>query len=308
VSIRSEPGDGQLDPGLDAVMSERRQLINLAYRLLGSLAEAEDVVQETYARWYGLSRPQQEAIESPGAWLTTVASRICLNLLGSARARRERYVGEWIPEPLPDGIIGRVDGTLDPADRVTLDESISMAFLVVLESMTPAERVAFILHDVFRYSFAEVAEIVGRTPAACRQLASSARRRLGATRAPATPTAQRAAIVRNFKRAWEAKDINALIGLLDPDAAAIADGGGLALTFLRPIEGGEQIARAWVELASRVTSDMTLLELTVNGQPGLVAQQDGVTVTVFAFDVAGERIKHIWVIRNPEKLRPWTTN
>jgi RNA polymerase sigma factor (sigma-70 family) len=305
MSIRSEPGNG---PGLDAVMSERRQLINLAYRLLGSLAEAEDAVQETYARWYAMSRPEQEGIESPGAWLTTVASRVCLNLLGSARARRERYVGEWIPEPLPDRLTGRPDGTVDPADRVTLDESINMAFLVVLESMTPAERVAFILHDVFRYPFAEVAEIVGRTPAACRQLASSARRRLRVAQVPATPTAQHAEIVRDFKRAWQAKDINALIGLLDPDATATADGGGLALTFLRPIEGGEQIARAWVELANRATSNMTLHERTVNGQPGLVAQEDGVTVTVFAFDVAGDQIKHIWVIRNPEKLRPWTTS
>ena len=305
MSPRSEPGDG---PGLDAVMSERRQLINLGYRLLGSLAEAEDVVQETYARWYAMSRQEQEAIESPGAWLTTVASRICLNLLGSARARRERYVGEWIPEPLPDRLTGRPEATADPADRVTLDESVSMAFLVVLESMTPAERVAFILHDVFRYPFAEVGEIVGRTPAACRQLASSGRRRLRAAQAPATPTAQRAEIVRNFKRAWQAKDINALIGLLDPDATATADGGGLALTFLHPIEGGEQIARAWVELADRATSNMTIFERTVNGQPGLVAQQDGVTVTVFAFDVAGDRIKHIWVVRNPEKLRPWTTS
>ena len=289
-------------------MTERRQLINIAYRLLGSLAEAEDVVQDTYTRWYAMSRSQQQAIESPGAWLTTVTSRICLNVLGSARARRERYVGEWIPEPLPDRITGRSESAGDPADRVTLDESVNMAFLVVLESMTPAERVAFILHDVFRYPFTEVAEIVGRTPAACRQLASSARRRLRAAQAPATPIAQRAEIVRNFKRAWQAKDINALIGLLDPDATATADGGGLALTFLHPIEGNEQIARAWVELANRASSNATLLERTVNGQPGLVASQDGVIVTVFAFDVARDRIKHIWVIRNPDKLRPWTTS
>ena len=306
----SRPGDGRSDPGLSAIMSERRQLINLTYRLLGSLAEAEDAVQETYTRWYAMSRQQQDAIESPGAWLTTVASRICLNLLGSARARRETYVGEWIPEPLPgpaDWVTGRPGGsTIDPADRVTLDESVNMAFLVVLESMTPAERVAFILHDVFRYSFAEVAEIVGRTPAACRQLASSARRRIRASQPPATPTAQQAGIIRAFKQAWEAKDIDALIGLLDPDATAIADGGGLATTFLRPIEGGEQIARAWVEIANRAPSNMTFLERTVNGQPGLVAQQDGVTVTVFAFDVAGDRVKHIWAVRNPEKLRPWT--
>ena len=216
---------------LSAIMSERRQLINLAYRLLGSLAEAEDVVQETYARWYAMSRQQQEAIESPGAWLTTVASRICLDLLGSARARRERYVGEWIPEPLPEPYAsgsGRSGGAAaDPADRVTLDESVNMAFLVVLESMTPAERVAFILHDVFRYSFAEVAEIVGRTPAACRQLASSARRRIRASAGARDPAARQAGIVRDFKQAWEAKDIDALIGLLDPDATAIADGGGL---------------------------------------------------------------------------------
>jgi hypothetical protein len=164
------------------------------------------------------------------------------------------------------------------------------------------------LHDVFGYAFAEIAEIVGRPPAACRQLASSARRRTRAAQAPASPTARQAAIVRDFKAAWEATDIDALIGLLDPEATAIADGGGLATTFLRPIEGGEQIARAWVEIANRSLSDITFLERTVNGQPGLVAQQDGVTVTVFAFEVAGDRIKHIWAIRNPEKLRPWTTS
>jgi RNA polymerase sigma-70 factor (ECF subfamily) len=219
-------------------------------------------------------------------------------------------VGEWIPEPLPEPaewVSGRPGGAaVDPADRVTLDESINMAFLVVLESMTPAERVAFILHDVFGYAFAEVAEIVGRTPAASRQLASSARRRLRASQAPATPTAQQAGVVRAFKQAWQAKDIGALIGLLDPDATAIADGGGLVSAELRPIEGGEQVARACVELAGRAPN-LTLLERTVNGQPGLVAQQDGVTVAVLAFDVARGRIKHIWAVRNPEKLRPWTT-
>src|SRR5580692_8315014 len=178
-------------------MGERRQLINLTYRLLGSLAEAEDAVQETYARWYAMSAQQREAIESPGAWLTTVASRICLSLLGSARARRETYVGEWIPEPLPERAEWITGTAADPADRVTLDESVNMAFLVVLEAMTPAERVAFILHDVFRYPFAEVAGIVGRTPAACRQLASSARRRIRASQTPATPAARQAGIVRD---------------------------------------------------------------------------------------------------------------
>ena len=303
-------GQGQPDPGLSVIMGERRQLINLTYRLLGSLAEAEDAVQEAYARWYSMSRHEQDAIESPGAWLSTVASRICLNVLGSARARRESYVGEWIPEPLPEPtewITGRAGGTtIDPADRVTLDESVNMAFLVVLESMTPAQRVAFILHDVFRYSFAEVAEIVGRTPAACRQLASSARRRIGASQAPATPTAGQADIIKDFKLAWEARDIDALIGLLDSDATAVADSGGLANALPGPIKGSEQIARACVDLVDRAPG-LTILERTVNGEPGLVAQRDGVTAAVLAFDIAGGRIKYMWVILNPEKLQHWTT-
>jgi hypothetical protein len=180
-----------------------------------------------------------------------------------------------------------------------------MAFLVVLESMTPAERVALILHDVFGYSFAEVAEVTGRTPAACRQLASSARRRIRSAQAPLAPGARPAGIVADFRRAWEASDIATLISLLDPDATATADSGGLAVAFLDPIEGGEQIAHAWIEIARRAAGTMTFLERTVNGQPGLVAQQDGVTVTVFAFDIAGGRIRHIWVVRNPGKLRLW---
>jgi RNA polymerase sigma-70 factor (ECF subfamily) len=257
-----------------------------------------------------MTEQQREAIASPGAWLTTVASRVCLDLLGSARARRERYVGEWIPEPLPDPAqwtSAQPGGAAaDPADRVTLDESVSMAFLVVLEAMTPAERVALILHDVFGYPFAEVAGITGRTPAACRQLASSARRRLRSAHAPATPTAQQAAIVRNFKTAWEARDIGALVGLLDPGATMTADGGGLVPAALHPVQGGQQVARYLADLAHRARGTLSILERTVNGQPGLVAQQDGVTVTVFAFDVAGDKITHIWAVRNPDKLRPWT--
>ncbi|MEU6996222.1 RNA polymerase sigma factor SigJ [Streptomyces sp. NPDC046465] len=308
MSMHREPQDSRLDPALSAVLSERRQLINLAYRFLGSLADAEDVVQETYTRWYAMSEQRRDAVASPGGWLTRVASRICLDLLGSARARRERYVGEWIPEPLPDRMEwpgGPPGAAGDPADRITLDESVNMAFLVVLDSMTPAERVAFILHDVFHYSFAEIAEIVGRSPAACRQLASSARRRTHAQQAPAPATAQRADVVRDFKQAWEAKDIDALIGLLDPDATTIADGGGLVSAQLQPVTGGEQIARVFADVAGRAP-DLTLLERTVNGQPGLVAQQDGVTVSVLAFDFVGDRITHIWAVRNPEKLRPWT--
>ncbi|MEU2180293.1 RNA polymerase sigma factor SigJ [Streptomyces thermolilacinus] len=302
------PQDGRLDPMAGALAGERRRLINIAYRMLGSLAEAEDVVQETYARWYAMPRQRREAVASPGAWLTKVAGRICLDVLRSARARREQYVGEWVPEPLPsrtEWATGALDdSTTDPADHVTLDESVSMAFLVVLEAMTPAERVAFVLHDVFRYPFSEVADIVGRTPAACRQLASSARRRVEAARAPLSPTAQRARVVRDFTLAWQARDINALIGLLDPDATAVGDGGGLVTAMARPIEGAEQVARF---LVGRTLPDgLTFRECAVNGQPGLTAHLDGALLSVYAFDIADDRIRRVWAVLNPEKLRPWT--
>ncbi|WP_086563548.1 RNA polymerase sigma factor SigJ [Streptomyces africanus] len=297
---------GTVGSSTDGVAGERRQLINVAYRLLGSVTEAEDAVQDAYARWYGLPRSRQEEIRSPGAWLTTVTGRICLDLLGSARARRERYVGAWLPEPLPDRIewdqAGGA-GPADPADQIVLDESVSMAFLVVLESMTPAERVAFVLHDVFRYPFAEIAGVLDRTPAACKQLAASARRRVGAARTP-VPATGRAEVVRHVKEAWESKDIAALVGVLDPAAVMTADGGGLAGAALRPVEGGARIAQYMVAIADKAPG-LELLERTVNGVPGLVAQRDGVVMTVAAFDIADGRVTRIWAVRTPEKLRPW---
>ncbi|GAB3136630.1 RNA polymerase sigma factor SigJ [Micromonospora sonneratiae] len=294
---------GSAGTSTDAIAGERRQLINVAYRLLGSLAESEDAVQEAYARWYALPRSRQDEIASPGAWLTTVTGRICLDVLGSARARRERYVGAWLPDPLPDhAALGHGHGN-DPVDQLVLDESVTMAFLVILEAMTPAERVAFVLHDVFRYPFAEVADIVGRTPAACKQLAASARRRVRVASAPVTATGQ-ADVVRNVKAAWETRDIAALVDLLDPAAVLTADGGGMVGSVLRPIEGGARIAQYMVAIADRIPG-IELLERSVNGVPGLVAQQAGTVTTVASFDVAGGRVTRIWVVRNPEKLRPW---
>jgi len=156
MTSRSGPGDGQLDPGLSAIMSERRQLVNLAYRLLGSLAEAEDAVQETYARWYALSREQQDAIETPGAWLTTVASRICLDLLRSARARRERYVGEWIPEPLPERteqLTGRPGGTTtDPATQRSIVDQLQKVMLADVPVIPVTEAVDWFQYDTSKFS------------------------------------------------------------------------------------------------------------------------------------------------------------
>ncbi|MFI1420871.1 RNA polymerase sigma factor SigJ [Streptomyces sp. NPDC020731] len=300
---------GTVGNSTDGTAGERRQLINVAYRLLGSVTEAEDAVQDAYARWYGLPRSRREEILSPGAWLTTVTGRICLDLLGSARARRERYVGAWLPEPLPDRTewarAGGPDPAVppDPADQIVLDESVAMAFLVVLESMTPAERVAFVLHDVFRYPFAEIADVLGRTPAACKQLAASARRRMGVVRAPVTATG-RADVVRHVKEAWETQDIAALVGLLDPAAVMTADGGGMVGTVLRPVEGGARIAQYMVAVADRAPG-IEILERSVNGVPGLVARRAGVVMTVASFDVSDGHVTRIWVVRNPEKLRPW---
>ena len=296
------------DPVVGVLMSERPRLINIAYRLLGSVADAEDVVQEAYTRWYTMPPERRQDVDLPGAWLTKVATRICLDQLRSARSRRNSYVGDWLPEPLPERsewVSGHAaGGAEDPVDRVTLDESVTMAFLVVLQSMTPAERVAFVLHDVFRYSFADVSDILGRTPAACRQLAFSARRRAHASAGSARAADTQAGVIRAFKEAWDAKDIEALVQLLDPQAVATADSGGRVRAAGRPLLGARSIAHHLLDEVS-VDRALSLLERTVNGQPGLVAQVEGVTVAVFAFDVAQGRIRHLWAVRNPEKLRAW---
>ncbi|WP_404951318.1 RNA polymerase sigma factor SigJ [Streptomyces sp. ARC12] len=296
---------GAAGAGTEETAGERGRLINVAYRLLGSLAEAEDAVQEAFARWYALPRSRRDEIVSPGAWLTTVTGRICLDVLGSARVRRERYVGAWLPDPLPDPVERGGARESDLADRMVLDESVTMAFLVVLETMTPAERVSFVLHDVFRYPFAEIAAVLGRTPAACKQLAASARRRVPDAGAPVAVDA-RADVVRRVKEAWENKDIAALVDLLDPSAVMTADGGGLAGAALRPVEGDARIASYMVAIADRAPG-LELLERSVNGAPGLVALRGGVVLTVASFDVTEGRVARIWVVRNPEKLRPWVT-
>lgn len=289
---------------------EARGLRNLAYRLLGSLTEAEDAVQEGYARWFVLSEDERAAIANPDAWMTTVVSRICFDQLRSARVRRERYVGQWIPEPLPvrgewgDLLLGSTP--IDPVDHITLDESVEMAFLVVLDAMTPGERVAFMLHDVFRMPHAEIAEIVGRSPGACRELASSARRKLAASRPELAAVPRRGDVVREFRRAWQAMDLDALIRVLDPSVIAIADGGGRAQASLEPLRGHEHVAETLVHLA-RVAGRLELVERTVNGQLGLVAMNGDELLAVYAFDVAGPRIRRIWAIRNPDKLRAWTS-
>ena len=291
-------------PEADVLESERRGLLALAYRMLGTVADAEDAVQETYVRWYRLTAAERDAIVNPGAWLTRVASRICLDMLGSARARRERYVGEWLPEPVPGQSEIAASVTRDPLDRVTLDDSVSTALLVVLESLTPAERVAFVLHDVFGVPFAEIAEAVGRTPDAARQLASQARRRVRERRAGAATRAQHDAVARAFAAATATGDLAALVAVLDPDVVLTADGGGRVSAARRPVFGADRVARFLLGLPHLLPSAQVQPTMAGDGLAFLVTV-DGRADAVISLAVSGERVTNVYVVRNPDKLTLW---
>lgn len=289
--------------------ADRGMLINVAYRLLGSVTEAEDAVQDAYERWYRQTEQQRRAIASPTAWLVTVTTRICLDILRSARARRERYVGQWLPEPVPGSARwtsqAPTRNTADPADRISLDDSLSIALLVVLEAMTPPERVAFVLHDVFDYTFAEVGEIVGRSPQACRQLASTARRRVREARPEPTPSREHDRVVTAFKAALDGGDLEALVAILDPDAQAVPDGGGRVRAAIEPLRGAEAIAHYLLQLY-RLQPDLRFTLAAVNGQVGLVGRDGaGTTLAIAAVEVAHGLIQTLWVTRNPDKLTQW---
>ncbi len=273
----------------------RPYLLRVAYSHLGSIAEAEDVVQEAWLRLIGTDRSE---IRDLRAWLTTVVGRLALDALTSARARRERYVGPWLPEPVVD----TPSSPTDPASRVDLDESVSMALLIVLESLSPAERSAFLLHDVFGYSFAEVAGVVGRTPAATRQLATRARHAVEARRPryPARAEQQRE-VVQAFLAATEDGDIASLVELLDPAVTFRSDGGGVVSAARKEFTGAERVARIFMAMAGHFGDQLRLSPLLVNGSPGLLMEIRGAP-SVVAFTVDGGRISEIDIVRNPAKL------
>ncbi|MEU4322519.1 RNA polymerase sigma factor SigJ [Nocardia fluminea] len=273
----------------------RPYLRRLAYSTLGSISDAEDVVQDA---WLRLQRQfdagKADEIDNLRAWLTTVIGRLALDQLGSARARREQYVGEWLPEP-------EVTSWDDPADRISQDERVTTALLVVLESLSPAERTAFVLQDVFGMSGPEVAEVVGRTPAAVRQLASRARKHVenGTPRFPASP-AEQEKVVSAFSLAWRSGDLSSLLGILDENVVLTADGGGKVPAIRQPVRGAELIAKmllGWYTAANGWGRSVL-----VNGMPGLVVF-DGTNVGVFSFVVDAGRVVAINVVRNPDKLR-----
>jgi RNA polymerase sigma factor (sigma-70 family) len=296
--------DQNQDGGIDAqLLSERRHLMNLAFRMLGTFSEAEDAVQETYARWYRMSQDDRDAIEVPRAWLTRVAGRICLDVLDSARARRERYIGPWLPEPLPTSDFARPQ-PVDPLDRVTLDDSISTALLVVLESMTPAERVTFVLHDVFAMPFDDIAAVVGRSTAACRQLATSARRRISATRNQQVTKSQHDDVVRAFAAAALSGNFEQLIAVLDPDVVLRSDGGGIVSAARNPVVGADRVARFLIGVITN-PKGIGVADLQTNDGLAFAMWQDGRIVGVVNLGVAGSTISDVWMVMNPEKLSLW---
>ena len=279
---------------------ERRHLFGLAYRMLGTAADAEDAVQETYVRYYRLSEADRAAIVERRAWLTRVAGRVCLDVLGSARRRREHYVGEWLPEPLP----AHAEGSPDPLERVGLDESVSTALLVVLETLTPAERVAYVLHEVFAVPWAEVADIVGRSPAACRQLAASARRRIREGRAVATPRDRHDAVVRAFVAACRGGDLSALLAVLDPAVELRSDGGGVVTAARRPVLGADRVARFVLGTVAK-NPETAVVERATGDGAGLVLERAGAVVGVVSLGVVGDAVSDVWIVLNPEKLGAW---
>jgi RNA polymerase sigma factor (sigma-70 family) len=301
----NQSGDGGLDAAaVDAeVLGERRHLTSLAFRMLGTFAEAEDAVQETYARWYRMSQSERDAIDVPRAWLTRVASRVCLDVLDSARARREQYVGPWLPEPLPTRDFIRPE-PVDPLDRVTLDDSVSTALLVVLESMTPAERVTFVLHDVFAMPFDDIAEVVGRSSAACRQLATSARRRVSQTRNQQVTKLQHDEVVRAFSAAALSGQLEQLIAVLDPDVVLRADGGGFVTAARRPVSGSDNVGRFLLGVLTK-NNGISVSELQTNDGLAFAMWLDGRIVGVVNLGVAGTMISDVWMVMNPEKLLLW---
>ena len=291
--------DGRREELARAFSGERPRLISLAYRMTGSLADAEDVAQET---WIRLQRAGADASAAPRdlpAWLTTTATRLALDHLRAAGRRRETYVGPWLPEP-------RVAPSTrdDPEQAAALADELSFALLVVLESLSPAQRAAFILHDTFGVPFEQVAEVLGRSPAAVRQLASRARDQVAAGVArDEADAATHQRVVEAFLAASAGGDLLALVKLLDPSVVYRADGGGLVRTALRVVSSPDKVARLVLGVLAKFATGVTVDVRMVNGELGLVFVQAGRPVGVVAFDVTPEgRIAALDVQMNPEKL------
>lgn len=290
----------------------RQRLLALAYRMTGSMSDAEDAVQEAYLRWHATDR---ESIHDPKAFLMTITARICLDMMQSARARREEYVGAWLPEPVFD------TAALAADTRMELAEDLSIALLLVLDQLSPLERAAFLLHDVFDFSFIEIAAALERSEASCRQLASRARMHIRKNRPVGTiPSAMRSDQVNQkhsqllsaFAQATQAGNVNALTQMLTSDACIVTDGGGKVRSALNAIEGADRVAQFLVEVTRKRPDawwrpDFSLRIGAVNGMPAFIVDAPEGTMQTTAFEFQGDLIRAMYVVRNPDKLRHLAT-
>ena len=285
----------------------RRRLLGLAYRMLGSMAEAEDAVQEAYLRWHDTDR---DIVKEPRAFLMTTTTRICLDVLKSARMKREEYVGPWLPDPITD------TASLAPDAQTELAEDLSVALLLALDRLSPLERAAFLLHDVFDYSFSQVAAALGRNEAACRQLASRARTRVKEARPKVVTLPQGASnaidpkhaeLLSAFISASRSGDIETLTRMLASDARIVTDGGGKVQAALNVIEGADRVARFLAGAVRKgFTDEMSVRFDMVNGLPGLLIVAPNGLVQTTAFEFEGDVVTAIYVVRNPDKLKHLT--
>ena len=277
--------------------SARPLLFSIAYRMLGSVADAEDVVQDAYLRW--LEAPEAE-VRAPRAYLATIVTRLSINRLRSARNQRESYVGPWLPEPLVTEYVP------DPSAPVELAESLSMAFLVMLERLSPIERAVLLLHDVFDFEYAEIARIVDKTEPNCRQLLGRAKKHLGAAEARFdADQAQADKLTQRFTHAALAGDMDGLLGVLAEDITLWADGGGKVRgAALRPITGSESVARFVVGVIQRfVPVERSMRQTRINGQPGFIVYVSGRPLAALILDIRDGRIRTIYAVGNPDKLQ-----
>ncbi|MCT7352406.1 RNA polymerase sigma-70 factor [Streptomyces sp. 15-116A] len=279
----------------DEFETHRPRLFGLAYRMLGSADEAEDVVQDAYLRFRGTDRA---GIEHPGAWLAKAVTNLCLTRLTSARARRERYVGTWLPEPVITS-----DGSLGPVESAEQRDAVSMAMLVLLERLTPVERAVYVLREAFAYAHRDIAGVLDRSEADVRQLYRRAVRRVGEARSRfEAPPERQEELVRSFLTAAREGDLAALEKMLAADAVWWSDGGGKVSTARRPVEGRDKVARLVAGGTRKFASHLDFTVVEVNGTAGLAAWADGTLMGVAAFAVSGGRISHVQVVMNPEKL------
>jgi RNA polymerase sigma-70 factor (ECF subfamily) len=292
---RKEPSGIEDSIPLATFDQYRSLLFSIAYRMLGSVADAEDILQETYIRW---RQSSQSEIRSPRAFLVTIVSRLCINHLQSARARREEYVGQWLPEPL----VTAQDS--DPFGIIKVDESLSMAFLVLLERLTPIERAVFLLREVFEYDYSEIAAVVNQSQVNCRQILRRARQHISALRPRFQAQEQKQAdLLQGFLEATGSGDMERLIGMLSDDVVLHSDGGDKGLAVPNAIRGSDNVARGILGSLQRLIPKTLVRRFAnVNGEPGLINYLDGKAHSVLTLDAAGSRIRAIYIVTNPEKL------